>query len=83
MSEAEDKLSEMGLALSSPPPPLANYVPAVRTGNLVFLAGVGPRTPDGHNITGKGGPRPERGPGQGSGPPVRPQPLGQPQRGHW
>jgi enamine deaminase RidA (YjgF/YER057c/UK114 family) len=55
MSEAEDKLSEMGLALSSPPPPLANYVPAVRTGNLVFLAGVGPRTPDGHNITGKVG----------------------------
>lgn len=34
---------------------MANYVNAVRTGNLVFLAGKGPRKPDGTNITGKVG----------------------------
>ena len=35
--------------------PLANYVPAVRAGNLVFLAGTGPMGPDGKFITGKVG----------------------------
>lgn len=35
--------------------PIANYVPAVRTGNLIFLAGKGPSHPDGSYITGKPG----------------------------
>ncbi|MCS7207498.1 MAG: RidA family protein [Dehalococcoidia bacterium] len=51
----EQKLREMGLTLPPPPTPAANYVTAVRTGNLVFLAGHGPRRPDGTYITGKVG----------------------------
>jgi enamine deaminase RidA (YjgF/YER057c/UK114 family) len=33
------RLAEMGLALPAVTPPLADYVPAVRSGNLVFTAG--------------------------------------------
>ena len=55
MSVVEEKLQEMGLSLSAPSAPLANYIPAVRTGNLVFLSGVGPRTSDGQTATGKVG----------------------------
>ncbi|MBI2165887.1 MAG: RidA family protein [Chloroflexi bacterium] len=43
----------MGLSLPVPPKPVANYVPAVRSGTLVFLAGVGPRKADGSLMTGK------------------------------
>ena len=49
----EDILKEMGIELKEPSKPVANYVNAVRTGNLIFLAGKGPRTPDGELITGK------------------------------
>ncbi len=42
MGQVESKLEAMGLQLPSPPPPLANYVRAVRTGNLVFVSGHGP-----------------------------------------
>lgn len=49
----EAKLSELGIELSTPSAPVANYVNAVRTGNLIFLAGKGPLKPDGENITGK------------------------------
>ncbi len=35
----EAKLAALGLALPVTNPPIANYVPAVRTGNLVFLSG--------------------------------------------
>ena len=49
----EDKLKEMGIELKEPSKPVANYVNAVRTGNLIFLAGKGPRTPDGELIKGK------------------------------
>ncbi len=51
----ELKLKEMGIALSTPSSPMANYVNAVRTGNLIFLSGKGPLKPDGKNITGKVG----------------------------
>ncbi len=53
--DAESRLLEMGLTLPSPPEPVANYVRAVRSGNLVFLAGHGPMQPDGTYITGKVG----------------------------
>ena len=43
----------MGIKLPTPGKPVANYVNYVRTGNLIFLAGKGPRKPDGKNITGK------------------------------
>jgi enamine deaminase RidA (YjgF/YER057c/UK114 family) len=38
----EEKLAELGLTLPSPTPPVAAYVPAVRTGNLVYISGQGP-----------------------------------------
>jgi enamine deaminase RidA (YjgF/YER057c/UK114 family) len=34
-----EKLQDLGLALPSAAPPVAAYVPAVKTGNLVFVAG--------------------------------------------
>jgi enamine deaminase RidA (YjgF/YER057c/UK114 family) len=33
------RLAELGIELPNPAPPAANYVPFVRTGNLVFTAG--------------------------------------------
>ena len=48
----EEKLKELGLELPSAAKPMANYVPAVRTGNLVFLSGHGPLE-KGRLITGK------------------------------
>jgi len=48
----EEKLKELGLELPSAAKPMANYVPAVRTGNLVFLSGHGPLEKD-RLITGK------------------------------
>ena len=38
----ENILTEMGLALPPPPAPAGNYLPAVRSGNLLFLAGTLP-----------------------------------------
>ena len=45
--EIEKKLTEMGLDLPPPPTQGGNYVPWVRTGNLLFVAGHVPRMPDG------------------------------------
>lgn len=52
-ADIEAKLARMGVELPEPRPPVANYVRAVRTGNLVFLAGHGPAKPDGGYVTGK------------------------------
>lgn len=49
----EEKIAQMGLTLPSASSPAANYVNAVRTGNLLYLAGKGPSGPDGKWITGK------------------------------
>jgi enamine deaminase RidA (YjgF/YER057c/UK114 family) len=51
----DKKLKELGVELMPPTKPIANYVKAVRTGNLIFLAGHGPSLPDGSLITGKVG----------------------------
>lgn len=51
----EAKLKEMKIELFTPPAPMANYVRAVRTGNLIYLAGHGPTRADGSNIQGKVG----------------------------
>ncbi len=50
---AEKRVTELGIDLSSVPTPIANYVPSVRTGNLVFLSGQGPNRPEGGMVTGK------------------------------
>ena len=39
---AEARIKELGLTLPNPPKPMGNYVPGVRTGNLLFLSGHGP-----------------------------------------
>lgn len=51
----DKKLKELNVELFTPGKPIANYVKAVRTGNLLFLAGHGPTKADGSNITGKVG----------------------------
>lgn len=54
MTSPEDRLMELGITLPSAPGPIANYVPAVRTGNLLFLSGNGPASaPDGSRYMGK------------------------------
>lgn len=40
--DPEQRLKELALILPEPTRPLANYVPAVRTGSLLFVAGHGP-----------------------------------------
>lgn len=51
----DQKLVELGITLPVVSAPIANYVNAVQTGKLIFLAGKGPRKEDGSNITGKVG----------------------------
>ncbi len=51
----ELRLKQLGITLPSPSSPVANYVNGVRTGNLIFLAGKGPKRADGTWITGKVG----------------------------
>jgi len=38
----EDKLKGLGIELPEAPNPLGSYIPAVRTGNLIFLSGMLP-----------------------------------------
>ena len=51
----DKKLKDLNIQLIPPTKPVANYVKAVRSGNLIFLAGHGPSKADGTNITGKVG----------------------------
>ncbi len=51
--DPEARLKELGIDLPAAPEPVANYVNGVRTGNLVFLAGKGPKRADGTEIIGK------------------------------
>lgn len=53
---AEARLKEKNITLPTPPTPLANYVSAVRSGRLLFLAGHGPLRPEGKpSVRGKVG----------------------------
>ena len=52
---AEKRLRELGIELGAVSAPVANYVNAVRTGNLLFLSGKGPRAVDGKRPRGKVG----------------------------
>ena len=47
--KTEQRLKELGIELTKPTSPMANYVNAVRTGNLLYLAGKGPGLP-GHPL---------------------------------
>jgi enamine deaminase RidA (YjgF/YER057c/UK114 family) len=51
----EQRLAALGLTLPDVPAAIANYVPAVRSGQLVFLAGQIARGADGQYLTGKVG----------------------------
>tara|TARA_Y100001970_G_scaffold233386_1_gene290921 strand:- start:1130 stop:1594 length:465 start_codon:yes stop_codon:yes gene_type:complete len=50
----ESRIKELGIVLPNSPTPVANYVPVVRTGNLIYLSGVGPAAKkDGSEFKGK------------------------------
>ncbi|WP_339840611.1 RidA family protein [uncultured Maribacter sp.] len=49
----EATLDSLGIVLRNQGTPVANYVHAVRSGNLLFLAGKGPKQANGENIIGK------------------------------
>ncbi len=54
MSNFEKRIEELGIVLPEPATPLANYVPVVRTGNLIYLSGLAPTTkPDGSSYIGR------------------------------
>jgi len=53
--DAETNLKKTGIVLMPPSNPVANYVNAVRVGNLLYLAGKGPQKADNTYITGKAG----------------------------
>ena len=55
MSGVHDRLAELGLELPPVVPPVAAYVPAVRTGNLVFTSGQLPMVEGGLPAVGKVG----------------------------
>lgn len=45
--DAEARLGQLGIMLYEPPERAGNYVGAVRTANLVYVAGHGPQLPEG------------------------------------
>ena len=51
--KTERRLKELGIELAPATSPMANYVNAVRTGNLLYLAGKGPGLPGQPLPTGK------------------------------
>jgi enamine deaminase RidA (YjgF/YER057c/UK114 family) len=51
-STAEDRLAKLGIRLPDPPTPFGAYVPAVQTGNLLFLSGM--LATSGHTATAVG-----------------------------
>jgi len=51
--DVEKRIKELNITLQKTSKPIANYLNAVQTGNLVFLSGKGPRDKDGNLITGK------------------------------
>ncbi|MEX0330419.1 MAG: RidA family protein [Puniceicoccaceae bacterium] len=53
VSSPEENLANLGIELPEVSPSIANYVGAVRTGNLLFLSGHLPRDAEGGVITGK------------------------------
>lgn len=54
-SKIGERLAALGIELPGPGAPGANYVPTVRSGNLLFVSGQVPRAPDGIKFVGKVG----------------------------
>ena len=52
---AESRLKSLGIILPGPATPAANYVPSVRTGNLLFISGQVSFAAGGQRYTGKVG----------------------------
>ncbi|GAA1843124.1 RidA family protein [Actinomadura bangladeshensis] len=55
MSTPEERLRELGIELPDVVPPVASYVPTVRTGSLVYTAGQVPMVKGEVGVTGKVG----------------------------
>ncbi len=55
VASVDERLKSLGIELPDLPKPMANYVPWVRTGNLLFLSGQGPRFGANQFKTGKVG----------------------------
>ena len=55
MTTPYHRLAALGLTLPQAPAAAANYVPTLRTGNLLHVSGQGPLGPDGKLRTGKVG----------------------------
>ncbi len=53
--DVEAHLKELGITLIKPSAPVANYVKAVRVGNMLYLSGHGPDKPEGGLVIGKVG----------------------------
>ena len=51
----DQRLQELDITLPDTPAPMANYVPFVRTGNLLYLSGQGPRYGENKFKTGRVG----------------------------
>ena len=51
----EERLQKLGIELPPIPGPAGNYVQYVRSGNLIFLSGAGPRSVDGRPPKGRVG----------------------------
>ena len=52
LTTAEERLAELGIHLPDAPTPFGAYVPAVQTGNLLFLSGM--LATSGHTATAVG-----------------------------
>ena len=53
MTAVEAKLNELGYELPPVPDPVGNYLPLARSGNIMWLAGVGSSMANGERISGK------------------------------
>jgi len=53
MSVVEYRLAELGYILPAPLEPIGNYLSASRSGNIMWMAGVGSRRADGSRNSGK------------------------------
>jgi enamine deaminase RidA (YjgF/YER057c/UK114 family) len=53
--DPEKRIKELGITLKEPGKPIANFVPAVTAGKLVFISGHGPVEANGEYVKGKVG----------------------------